>query len=335
MKKPWKWTEEDLLSLIKNKAKESLTLEFKSCAALHVTEAYKKELSKDVSSFANAAGGTIIYGAIEENQLFSELDKGFDQEEISKEWIEQVLNASIHRRIKGLRIHPIELKTTNPGRFVYVICIPKSQDAPHMANDNRYYKRFNFQSIPMEEYEVRDIFTRPKQPDLLFHYFFKPQYTERTDNGIFILSEIMAGIHNRGQSIAKYPALSIKDPIHLIVQNEQMKCRRTEKENEWFIVGSGDDIIYPNTFLWMCNLIPSKLSLEVILDGIETPCPPLLQFNMEIFAEGMDSKRKYILITYERILLSFKNEWETHISNHPLEERYYKTLKKLQQQNKR
>jgi hypothetical protein len=32
--------------------------------------------------------------------------------------------------------------------------------APHQANDYRYYKRFNFESTPMEDYEVRDLMRR-------------------------------------------------------------------------------------------------------------------------------------------------------------------------------
>jgi hypothetical protein len=35
-----------------------------------------------------------------------------------------------------------------------------------MAADNRYYKRYNFQSIPMEDYEVRDLARRAEAPDL-------------------------------------------------------------------------------------------------------------------------------------------------------------------------
>jgi hypothetical protein len=35
-----------------------------------------------------------------------------------------------------------------------------------MAADNKYYKRFNFQAVPMEEYEVRDVMRRSGAPDL-------------------------------------------------------------------------------------------------------------------------------------------------------------------------
>ena len=35
-----------------------------------------------------------------------------------------------------------------------------------MASDHRFYKRFNFESIPMEEYEVRDVSRRLADPDV-------------------------------------------------------------------------------------------------------------------------------------------------------------------------
>ena len=35
-----------------------------------------------------------------------------------------------------------------------------------MAGDNRYYKRHNFQSILMEDYEVRDVINRSSTPNL-------------------------------------------------------------------------------------------------------------------------------------------------------------------------
>src|SRR5690606_323211 len=44
--------------------------------------------------------------------------------------------------------------------------IPFSYNAPHISKDNRYYKRYNFSSVPMEEYEVRQSYNR-KEATLL------------------------------------------------------------------------------------------------------------------------------------------------------------------------
>lgn len=170
---PWEWTEADLLSLIKEGTQESLTLDFKQSDALQKADNKKNELAKDVSSFANAAGGTIIYGMKEDGHIPIGLDDGLDPDEISKEWIEQVINSRIQRRIDGVRVNQIQLSNST-GRVVYVVYIPQSTRAPHQAHDKRFYKRFNFEAIPMEEYEVRDTANRSSAPLIKVKLEFKP-----------------------------------------------------------------------------------------------------------------------------------------------------------------
>jgi predicted HTH transcriptional regulator len=53
---------QDLVDLINLKQEESLQLDFKRAESLDSTERRKAEISKDVSAFANSAGGTIVYG---------------------------------------------------------------------------------------------------------------------------------------------------------------------------------------------------------------------------------------------------------------------------------
>ncbi len=172
MRNPWEWEEEDIELLIHNGVQESLTLDYKRCASLDKRNPTRKtELSKDVSAFANSAGGMIIYGVIETNHLPTGIDVGYDPTDITREWIEQVINSTIQRRIDGIRIKQIELRKSNPGRVIYVVHIPQSRHAPHMAEDHIFYKRFNYQSIPMEEYEVRDVAGRADAPDLLLKLY--------------------------------------------------------------------------------------------------------------------------------------------------------------------
>ncbi|MCE9550331.1 MAG: ATP-binding protein [Betaproteobacteria bacterium] len=163
---PSEWTERDLQNLIEDQVSESLTLDYKASYALQRTDGKKAELSKDVSAFSNSAGGLLIYGVVENGHVPTHLDDGFDPNEISKEWIEHVLNSRISRRIDGLKIHPVPLTRHRPGRLAYVVAVPASPRAPHMASDHRFYKRFNFESVPMEEYEVRDVSRRLVEPDV-------------------------------------------------------------------------------------------------------------------------------------------------------------------------
>src|SRR5262249_53651360 len=85
--------------------------------------------------------------------------------DITKEWLEQVINSRIQPRIDGIRINQVPL-SSQPGKVTYVVYIPQSNRAPHMSSDHRYYKRYNFESIAMEDYEVRDVSRRSEAPDL-------------------------------------------------------------------------------------------------------------------------------------------------------------------------
>jgi hypothetical protein len=133
---------------------------------LSKSEHYKKEISKDVSSFANSDGGVIIYGMKE----FDEKEKihlpeklsPVNRGEYSKEWLENVITGNITPIINELIIYPVSLE--EPANSVaYVVEIPKSFTA-HQAIDNKYYKRQNFKAIPMEDWEVKDVINRASRP---------------------------------------------------------------------------------------------------------------------------------------------------------------------------
>jgi hypothetical protein len=183
MKEPWEWQEEDLLRLIADARQEDISLDYKRSDSLAKDEAKKTEISKDVSAFANSAGGTIVYGVEEVDQLPVRIDAGCDPKVVSREWLEQVINSRIQRKIDGLRIKQIELHKTSPGRVAYVVTVPESLRAPHQASDKKFYKRYNFQSVAMEEYEIRDVSRRSESPDLSVVFVINSQNTKREARG--------------------------------------------------------------------------------------------------------------------------------------------------------
>ena len=138
---------ESIQNLIKNKIKESLNLDYKRELGNHNTE-----IAKDISSFANASGGKIIYGVDEKNELPHSINwintKGV------KEKIESIILSNIQPEIKGYDIYSIE-NPDNQSQAIFVVDIPESSDAPHMAN-HRYYIRRNFKSEYMEDSEVKN-----------------------------------------------------------------------------------------------------------------------------------------------------------------------------------
>ncbi len=158
------WDLPAIQSYITNQVEENLNLDYKAADALQKTDGKKKEISKDVSAMANSGGGILIYGIKEFNQSGKEhLPEKLDpvlRTDISKEWLEQVINSNIQPKIEGIIITPVPVGTDT---VIYAVEIPQSSTA-HQANDKRYYKRYNFESIAMEDYEVRDIMNRLKHP---------------------------------------------------------------------------------------------------------------------------------------------------------------------------
>jgi len=110
------WNEEDLKKLVLNQIEESLNLEYKRCDALTKEEKKKTQVSKDVSALANSAGGTIVYGIIEDGHVPTRLDEGFEPNKISKEWIEHIIQSKIHPRIHDVIINGSVAKNVFEGQ---------------------------------------------------------------------------------------------------------------------------------------------------------------------------------------------------------------------------
>ena len=206
---PRNWTEAKLRNFITGEIEESLTLEYKSAEALEKSDYKKKEITKDVSAMANAAGGLIIYGISE----FSEPDKRHlpekivpvDRTQFPREWIEQIINA-IRPRIDGIVIHSVNLGS-GENDAVYIVEIPQSNTA-HQASDHRYYKRFNFQSVPMEDYEVRDVMFREQTPDIVLNFLI--EITRANDQTFY---NLIVQARNFGSTFAQYVACLLDVPV--------------------------------------------------------------------------------------------------------------------------
>ena len=149
-------TIQDLQNLVHNQIQENINLDYKGSPSL--SNKKRNEIAKDVSAFSNSDGGHIIYGIEEKNHLPVRIDSGVDHNIYTREWLENVITSNISPIIEGILITQIPIST---DKSAYVIDIPKSFRGPHQDRGNkRYYKRYNFKSQPMEDYEINDIRSR-------------------------------------------------------------------------------------------------------------------------------------------------------------------------------
>ena len=164
-------TKADLQQLVDEGLEESLTLDYKDSRALTRDGDGPGELCKDVSALANSAGGQLIYGIQEDKATRkpSRVDEGVVDPKITREWIEQILNSRVQPRMIGVTTTRIDLGN---GQFAYVITVPPTQTGPHQAPDQKYYRRFDLQSVPMHDYEIKDIMRRADTPALYVSFSF-------------------------------------------------------------------------------------------------------------------------------------------------------------------
>ena len=192
------YTIDDIQSLIDNHAEEGVHLELKRANALSKENADK--VTKTLSAFANSDGGIIIYGVAENDHVAS--DYSFvDGNIITTEYI-SMLARYVQPAIDGLTIYPIR-KDDDFSKSIYVVKVPRSDKAPHMAKDHRYYKRNNVESIPMEDFDVKDVMSRIHNPQLGIIACFLNKVPQKIDGQEYAKFCFIAIIGNFGRVLSR------------------------------------------------------------------------------------------------------------------------------------
>jgi len=149
--------EKDLYELLENGVSESKTIDYKMILPGN-SEPEKREFLRDVSSFANAAGGHLVYG-IEEKEGLPIRICGLGEIDPDKEILrlENILRTGIDPRIPGVVMRAIPLKSS---KAAIVIRIPKSWASPHMVarSSSRFFSRNSAGKYPLDVFEIRTAF---------------------------------------------------------------------------------------------------------------------------------------------------------------------------------
>ena len=188
---------QNLQALIENKIPESQTLEYKRPDAL---ENYDK-VAKTISYFANSVGGLIIYGiAAETKTKLPQSIIWVDTINWSQERIENVVLSRLPK-LEEIDIRKI-INPNDSSKAIFLVEVPESVTAPHMAPDGRYHRRVGSRSIIMPDDMVRDMMFRRQKPFLSLELRF---LTVNIEDFTFKLGFLLRNI---GRAIAKYTRLT-------------------------------------------------------------------------------------------------------------------------------
>ena len=154
-------TKTDIDSLVNNAVSERRTTEYKQQLPGNGDED-KREFLADVSSFANAAGGDIIYGITEQRDEkgkptgIPEKAEGLAaiNADAEKLRLEGMIRSGIDPRVPVIRIGHYEGFPSGP---VILIRVPKSWVSPHMVTFKNLSRFFTRNSAGKQQLDVREI----------------------------------------------------------------------------------------------------------------------------------------------------------------------------------
>jgi hypothetical protein len=148
--------ERDLLTLIENGFGERRTVEYKR-ELPRGTDADKREFLADASSFANAAGGDLLFGIDESDGSPTRLTPLTVSPDVVKLALESSVRDGVSPRIPGLQVRDIPVE----GGFVLHLRIPRSWAGPHAVTYKgafRFYGRTTAGKYPLDVGELRGAF---------------------------------------------------------------------------------------------------------------------------------------------------------------------------------
>jgi len=178
---------EDLISF---KTEEDIHLEYKENLIS------SEKIAKTLSSLANTEGGNVFFGIREDK------NKPVDITPISipktKEKIDRVARTGISPPLY-IRILPVDIEKEDKKGQVFVIYVPKKYPYIHFAKKaHRFYKRSEANSIPMEEYEIREA------------YRLQSEHSERIYDNIYEVEKMFRskiGVHRLSVSLITWPSI--------------------------------------------------------------------------------------------------------------------------------
>ena len=151
-------TATDLQSLVDNGVKEQRTIEYKQQLP-GSSDGEKKEFLADVSSFANAGGGDLIYGVVAKDGIPESIPGLADFiEDKERLRLESTLRDGLDPRIPGIHLEAIQGFPNGP---VLVLRVPRSWAGPHMVTfkgSSRFFSRSSAGKFQMDVTELRFAF---------------------------------------------------------------------------------------------------------------------------------------------------------------------------------
>lgn len=143
--------------LVANRVGEGIDLEYKA-APYGGADADKREFLKDVTAFANTAGGHLVIGMKEDGGIAAGLQPITDRiADGEKQRLHNMLLASVEPRLVSVQMREIAVD----GGYILLLRVPRSWNSPHRVTSggwNRYFLRSSSGAYEPSVDQLRAVF---------------------------------------------------------------------------------------------------------------------------------------------------------------------------------
>jgi hypothetical protein len=155
-------TQAHLEQLVTDQAQEGPHLDFKRDLPANWDASAKNEFVADVSAFANAGGGDVIFGIAEDGDAKASavVPQAIRQDQEVRRLLDFLLN-SVEPRIPGAQVHAVEVNVGGTGGHAILVRVPRSWVGPHRVKTNQhFYLREGARKRQLDVPEIRGLFLR-------------------------------------------------------------------------------------------------------------------------------------------------------------------------------
>lgn len=207
-----------ILRFIEERTTESRFLDFKQKSdgdgSENLNKDDKKNYAKALSGFANSEGGILIWGVGEEETddgpKVASVDKSISNVDNFIRSLNMLLPNAISRPIEGAFNFAI-MKNGSDYGFA-ITYVPESMMAPHRAEFHlkRYYLRVGDNSVPMEHYQLEDMFGRRQRPSVSAKFGFKRGHSPKHGE---LKYGLIIELTNDGRGMASFIGVDFEFPM--------------------------------------------------------------------------------------------------------------------------
>lgn len=296
---------------------EGLQLEMKTMAESgEPSDNDRKNLSKCLSAFANAAGGIVLWGVSTVGKNGEQMSRVSQYVPIqngllAQKRLSELSEESTQPRVNGVRHERIDLAS---GGTVIKTLIPASDATPHrtIGANGQYYKRSGSSNRSMEHYEIADMFGRRARP-LLDLQVGDPRYHRdyaRLGVSPFPACAVVS-LQNSGRGAARYAAVKVELDSDLVQLRDSAeggmsgwprRPRRVGNASLPFVFEAPTStLVYPGEIIEVFELKHRAYPREEIRRARE------IKVRYTLYADGTEPKPgEFTLdahLAYERVVL--------------------------------